>query len=181
METYAEFIRRSLNRKRDAGSPMSQAELARQTNSSASFMADMLKSRCLPDYSRHKAIAAALGLSFHEQEYACRLIGRQKAAANPFVRELVAELRRQLDLAREDSGPDKAILCVPVFTSPETARRAGLVATAQATAESYVALPGLVDPSAFGCMMRDDSMSPTFADGDIVVFTRAQPPRRGDV
>ena len=51
----------------------------------------------------------------------------------------------------------------------------------QLVQEDYLSVPGLTDPQAFGCFVPNDSMSPDFRKGDILVFSPELEVRDGSI
>ncbi len=49
-----------------------------------------------------------------------------------------------------------------------------------AAADAYVSSPEVHDPDAFACRVYGDSMTPPYAEGDIVIFSPAAEPTTGD-
>ena len=47
-------------------------------------------------------------------------------------------------------------------------------------ADAFISCPDLDDPDAFAARVHGDSMEPVYREGDIVIFSPAQPPQHGD-
>ena len=185
METYADAVKRFLEQRRQRDNSYTQNELARRAGYSTSFIAAMLKGACLPDYDGVERISRALGLSDRDDQYCKSLAARQKADANPLVREMVEHMELQV---KEAEGSYNTIpLTVPAQRVPVFEINAGTELSYDdggypvGVADDYLSIPGLTDPNAFGCFVRGDSMVPELEEGDIAIFSPARRPGSGDI